>query len=338
MFRNNRNDFPVFDNSHEGAVGLQNHIGPLGFISINIRPLYIKSFFGILVLAFPERRFNLSLKSLQRIRELFYIGAKATYGTYIRFYIYKTTTMTRKTQLKQLWLVSGLILALSTACKHVPSAEITGIPDPTGTGNNTNISGDSTRCSPDTVYFVQQVLPVFQSSCAMIGCHNTTTHKEGLILDSYAGILSTGGINTSSPASSRVYRAMVGGGEEQMPPFPSTPMSSGQTSAILKWIQQGAKDNSCIASGCDTANVAYSTHIKPLIQTNCQGCHSGTVPGGGINLVTYSGVQAVALNGKLLGSIRHLTGYSPMPKGGSTLSDCDIRKVSIWINAGSPNN
>jgi hypothetical protein len=127
-------------------------------------------------------------------------------------------------------------------------------------------------------------------------------------------------------------------GEDQMPPYPNAPLDAGVKASILKWIQQGAKNNSCIASGCDTTNVKYSTHIKPLIQTNCQGCHSGANPGGGLELVTYEGVKAVAQNGKLVGSISHLPGYKPMPQNGNKLSDCDIRKVQLWISNGTPNN
>ena len=247
--------------------------------------------------------------------------------------------MTRKTKINPLWISGLMILALSTSCKHDQElANNVSDPPIDTTTNNNNNNNNGSGCSPDTVYFVQQVLPIFQSSCAMSGCHNTSSHKEGIILDSYSNIIATGGIRISNPSNSKVYRVMLNNGEDQMPPFPAAPVGSGQTAAILKWIQQGARDNSCIATGCDTANVKYSTHIKPIISNFCQGCHSGTSAGGGINLVTYDGVKAIALNGKLLGSISFLAGYSAMPKNGSKLSDCDINKINIWINAGAPNN
>jgi hypothetical protein len=232
-------------------------------------------------------------------------------------------------------LISTLFLFIS--CKHDPELSVIVIPVDT-TGNNNNNGGTTgSTCSKDTVYFAQAVLPMFQSSCAMSGCHDAITHKEGLRLDSYAGIIS-GGINVSNPTNSKIYRVMVNTGEERMPPSPTTAMTSTQLSTISKWIGQGAKNNSCIESGCDTTNVKYATHIKPLIQNNCQGCHSGTNPGGGINLATYAGVKAIADNGKLFGSISHLSGYIAMPQNSNKLTDCQITTVKIWINNGSPEN
>jgi uncharacterized membrane protein len=235
-------------------------------------------------------------------------------------------------------IVATLILFYS--CKH--ETEFLGVAIPVDTignsGNNNNGGTVGTTCSKDTVYFVQQVLPILQSSCAMSGCHDAASHKEGIRLDSYANILSTGGINTGNPTSSKIYRVMVKTGEERMPPSPAAAMTNTQLSTISKWIGQGAKNNSCIESGCDTTNVKYSTHIKPIIQNACLGCHNGASPGGGINLATYAGVKAIADNGKFFGSISHLTGYKAMPQNGNKLSDCQINMVKIWINQGSPDN
>jgi hypothetical protein len=234
-------------------------------------------------------------------------------------------------------LISTLFLFIS--CKHDPELSVIVIPvDTTGNNNNNNNGGTTgSTCSKDTVYFVQAVLPMFQSSCAMSGCHDAITHKEGLRLDSYAGIIS-GGINVSNPTNSKIYRVMVKTGEERMPPSPATSITSTQLSTISKWISQGAKNNSCIESGCDTTNIKYSTHIKSLIQNTCQGCHSGINPGGGINLATFAGVKSIADNGKFFGSISHLTGYKAMPQNGNKLTDCQITTVKIWINQGSPDN
>lgn len=232
--------------------------------------------------------------------------------------------------------ISALLFValLSTiSCKHDPDP-VGVLPPGDTTGNNTG-----TQCSPDTVYFVQQVLPIFRSSCAKSGCHDAGSANEGIILDSYANIMSTGGIKVNDPTNSKIYEAMTDSDpEERMPPPPAPPMTSEQLALISKWIGQGAKNNSCISSGCDTTNVKYSTHIKPLIQNSCQGCHSGVAPGGGIDLATYTGVKAIADNGKFIGAISHLTGYVPMPQNGNKLSDCQINMVTIWINNGSQEN
>jgi hypothetical protein len=46
----------------------------------------------------------------------------------------------------------------------------------------------------------------------------------------------------------------------------------------------------------------------------------------------------VAQNGKLYGAVNHSPGYSPMPKGGTKLSACNISKIKAWIDGGSLNN
>lgn len=240
--------------------------------------------------------------------------------------------MTRTTLTK---MVVGMLFLQSIillSCKHDP--EITDIINPpSDTTNNTN-----TGCSADTVYFAQQILPLFQSGCAMSGCHDAASHEEDIVLDSYSAIVMTGGINIANPTSSKIYRQMVKTDEERMPPPPAPAFTSAQLALIAKWIGQGAKNNSCIESGCDTTNVAYSTHIKPLIQNNCQGCHSGTNAGGGIQLVTYADAKAIADNGQFKGVIEHLSGYSPMPQNGAKLTDCQISMVNIWLNNGALDN
>jgi hypothetical protein len=46
----------------------------------------------------------------------------------------------------------------------------------------------------------------------------------------------------------------------------------------------------------------------------------------------------MADNGKLFGSISHVSGYSAMPKNGNQLTDCQISMVKIWIYQGAPEN
>jgi hypothetical protein len=43
-------------------------------------------------------------------------------------------------------------------------------------------------------------------------------------------------------------------------------------------------------------------------------------------------------DGKLLRNIKHLPGSTPMPSGGTKLSDCKILKIENWIEQGIPNN
>jgi len=89
---------------------------------------------------------------------------------------------------------------------------------------------------------------------------------------------------------------------------------------------------------CDTSNVGYQATIVPLMKANCNACHNSSAPSAGIATDNYQGVKTIALNGKLYGSIAHLSGYSAMPKGGNKLSECDIKRVKIWIDMGAPEN
>ena len=104
-----------------------------------------------------------------------------------------------------------------------------------------------------------------------------------------------------------------------------------------KWIQQGALNNGCIDSNCDTTNVTYSGAIQIIMQTNCTGCHSATNASGGIKLDTYADVKSTITSGRLYGSIIQSSGFKPMPPG-SKLTDCSIKKIKTWIDKGSLNN
>jgi len=94
---------------------------------------------------------------------------------------------------------------------------------------------------------------------------------------------------------------------------------------------------------CDTTNVTFSGTIFPLINSNCTSCHSGSAPQGNILLEDYTTISAAAAipagqPGSLYGAISHDPGNSPMPKNGTQLSDCKIKQVKVWIDAGRPEN
>lgn len=90
------------------------------------------------------------------------------------------------------------------------------------------------------------------------------------------------------------------------------------------------------AAECDTSNVTFSATIDPIISRNCKSCH-GVGNGTGITLVSYSDIKKHVDNGKLMGSIKHLPSYSPMPQGGK-LDDCTISKLDAWIANGALDN
>ncbi len=59
---------------------------------------------------------------------------------------------------------------------------------------------------------------------------------------------------------------------------------------------------------------------------------------GGVNLEGYFNVKARVIDNRLLGSITHAPGFSPMPLGRTKMEICDINKIKRWIDAGAPNN
>lgn len=219
-----------------------------------------------------------------------------------------------------------LFLVILVSCKHDIPVQVIETP-PTG--------GEQT-CSPDTVYFQNKVLPLLNSSCAMSGCHDAITHKEGVNLTTYGNIIATGGVMPGNPTGSDLYKVLNKTGGDQMPPPPAAAFTQAQKDIIYKWILQGAKNNAC--NDCDTAVFTYSGAVSPLMNNYCKGCHNPSSLGGGIDLSTYAAVRSVALNGKLMGSIKHQAGFIAMPQGSNKLSDCKIEQVQKWVTAGSPNN
>jgi hypothetical protein len=234
--------------------------------------------------------------------------------------------------MKRLGLILMLLVAFSCLNdKNMPSP-ISSATD-TNAGTVTTPSNPAVvTCSPDTVYFNQTILPLITSNCAMSGCHDAISHKEGVILTDYTHIRAYS--STTNPTGSTLYRSIV---TAYMPP--KGPLTSTQMASILKWMQQGAKNNSCVASGnCVATNVSFANTVLPTLRTNCTGCHSGTTPSAGIDLNSYATVKVQAANGKLVGSISHAAGYIAMPSATVSISACEISQIKAWVTEGTLNN
>jgi len=191
-------------------------------------------------------------------------------------------------------------------------------------------------CSADTVYFTNTILPLLTSYCAMTGCHDGISGGDAgdYTLNTYSGIMKI--VSAGNASGSRLVKVISSG---SMPPRSHTAISSSQLTEITTWINQGALNNTCVASSCDTTNVTYSATISTILQTNCTGCHSGSAPSGaGIDLSTYANVILEVNNGKLWGDVSHSSGYNAMPLGGASLSACDLNRINSWIKNGAPNN
>jgi len=225
--------------------------------------------------------------------------------------------------------------------KPTPETTSTSTLDPTNPANGTNTATAVTlACTitpnttpSDQVCFNTQILPLIASNCATSGCHDAKSRADGYELTSYKTITSKG-VNTSNPLSSKLYQVMMVTGEDRMPPL--GPLSKAQTDLFLKWIQQGAKETICNVS-VDTANVTFSKSVKPMLETYCVGCHKIGAASGSVILDNYNSVKIYVDNQRLFGSMTSQQGYSTMPPSGK-LTDCQLLVVQKWILKGAKND
>lgn len=231
------------------------------------------------------------------------------------------------------------------SCKHeIPNVATNGGGSGGGGGNGGGGGGTggggggAAPCDSNKVYFQQQVLPILLSNCAMSGCHDAASHQDGVILTSYQSVMATADVRPGRPFNSDLYESIVETDlRKRMPPSPNLALTDDQKALIYNWILQGAQDLVC-QELCDASNFTFSGAVQNIMTNKCQGCHSGTTPAGGIDLSTYAGIKAKVDDGKLWGAINHAPGFSPMPKNGNKLSDCEIQQIENWIAAGALNN
>ena len=92
------------------------------------------------------------------------------------------------------------------------------------------------------------------------------------------------------------------------------------------------------APTCDITVATYAGTMRPLFDANCLSCHSTGNSQGGINLETYEGAKQVVTAGRLVGAVKHLNGFTPMPQFAPMLPECDIKKIEAWVDNGATNN
>lgn len=187
--------------------------------------------------------------------------------------------------------------------------------------------------NPDACYN-DKIKNLLVTHCAGAGCHNSKDKEKGFDFTNYDGVMKA--VKAKHALQSELYTVLNGNGEERMPPAYS--LSKDEKAMIKNWINNGALNNACVVQQCDSSQITYSK-VSKVLQANCTGCHNKNNVSGGIVLDTYPGVFASQNNNKqLIGSIRHETGYSAMPKYAAQLSDCDTRVIEKWVESGMPNN
>lgn len=154
------------------------------------------------------------------------------------------------------------------------------------------------------VCFEAQILPIFQTSCALSGCHDASSRESGLVLDSYDNIVKH--VQAGDPYKSRIYKSITDiWSDEMMPPGQSLSLES--RTLIRVWIEQGAMNTICpdtippdtITNPEDTATwvnprACFDRDILPIFVSSCaiSGCHDAANPQDGIILTDYMKIRS----------------------------------------------
>lgn len=94
------------------------------------------------------------------------------------------------------------------------------------------------------VSYNQYIQPVFNLKCARSGCHDTQTRAGNLSLTSHAvTTMDYLVVAPGLPQSSKLIWAIQGTGVSLMPPFGYPALTQNQRDGIIKWVEEGAKNN-----------------------------------------------------------------------------------------------
>lgn len=108
--------------------------------------------------------------------------------------------------------------------------------------------------------------------------------------------------------------------------------------AILFVTSCDPDDDEPMVNNCDDQEMTYTDDMMDLFDMSCAyaGCHDDDATMTIGSLSTYDNAVAFVSFGRILGSINHQEGFSSMPKAGDKLSDCNIDKITNWVNNGTP--
>jgi hypothetical protein len=95
----------------------------------------------------------------------------------------------------------------------------------------------TTDAPPQPVSYNAELKPLFNSSCALAGCHVSGAHKPYMTADiSYLQIVNGGFVNTVVPKESILYQKINGEMKEYIP-------SATDRQKVYDWIRNGAPNN-----------------------------------------------------------------------------------------------
>ncbi len=91
------------------------------------------------------------------------------------------------------------------------------------------------------VSFAADIIPLFNSGCALSGCHVAGAKSPDFSsLNAYVSLSTNNLVNVATPESSVVYLWMTG---KKSTPMPVSGINKEFNALILAWIKQGAQNN-----------------------------------------------------------------------------------------------
>lgn len=93
----------------------------------------------------------------------------------------------------------------------------------------------------ENVSFSADIIPIFNSGCNVVGCHNTGGTPPDLTeTNAYNSLKNGGYLNLLVPPDSELYQWMAG---NRTLPMPLSGPNANNNAIILKWIEEGAPNN-----------------------------------------------------------------------------------------------
>ena len=199
------------------------------------------------------------------------------------------------------------------------------------------------------VDFERDVQPILEEKC--LACHTTAAPQSGLVMESIEAMLKGGeksgpSILAGDSAGSPLIRHLRGELEPQMP-VGGDPLPEARIALIARWIDQMASPATQDEATRTASSHDFETHVKPLLEQNCQACHGSQAHQSGLVVETVTallkggaiqGPAIVAGNSQESPLIQRLRGTrSPrMPMNGQPLSEEQIERIAGWIDQLDP--
>jgi len=96
--------------------------------------------------------------------------------------------------------------------------------------------------------------------------------------------------------------------------------------------ETNVEENLNAALDCSQVEEYYTENVKPILESNCTACHSGSSPSGSLFLDTYTTVYYAIKSGEVLDRIqRESADPGFMPNGGQKLSVENISVIQTFF-------